>query len=169
MPISGKVWRSGKVSPVVSRTRHIVKACDERKDNKVDTLIKLSLLYEEDRKGATSAQVADVVELMRKVTELEKELGEKGLLLQTLLSFDDKKATLPSKVEKMRTATTQLQLETDAVPIVKNDISELHGKAKDVVAEGTALKRLERELEAKLCKNSKHAMAVKMFEDAVKN
>lgn len=41
----------------------------------------MRLFYEESRKVAAPVQVADVVELRRRVTELERELKEKELQL----------------------------------------------------------------------------------------
>lgn len=57
---------------VLSSMRQIVKAREERKDKPVEALTQLRLFLEERRKVAALAQVADFVELQRRVTELEK-------------------------------------------------------------------------------------------------
>lgn len=68
---------------MLSSSRQIVKARDERKDKMVNTITQLCLLYEEGRKVSASAQAAEALEFSRKVTKLEGKHGEKELQLQT--------------------------------------------------------------------------------------
>lgn len=74
------------------------------------------------------AQVTDVLELRWRVTELEGELEEKKLQLQTLTGLAEKIATLQSKVKGMRSATTCLQSEGDAVFMMMDEIRALVGR-----------------------------------------
>lgn len=69
---------------VLSPTRQIVKARDERKGKTADKRTKLHLLYKEGQKVAASAQAADVVELSRRRTKFDWELEKKKLQMQTL-------------------------------------------------------------------------------------
>lgn len=62
---------------VLSSNRETVKAHDERKDKTVNTLTKLRPLYKDGLTVAASGQVAGVVELRRRVTELGGKLEEK--------------------------------------------------------------------------------------------
>lgn len=59
-------------------------------------------------------------------------------------------ATLGLKVERMCTATTRLQLESDAVPMVMDKNEAVHNKTTSVVMEMKNLKQLDYELEAAL-------------------
>lgn len=123
--------------------RQIVQARDEWKDKTVDTLTKLCLLYEEGRRVALQVQVADFMELRWRVKELEGELEKKRLQLQTLPGLVLENATLQSKVERMRTATTPIQSEWDGFFMVKDEIRTLYNKTKGVVTEVKNLKQRE--------------------------
>lgn len=99
---------------------------------------------------AAPAQVANVLELRWRVTELGRELGEKKLQLQTILGLATEKATLRSKGEMMRTVTTHLQSENDVVLMLMDAIKAFCEKTKGVVTAVTNLKQREPDLESKL-------------------
>lgn len=79
---------------VLSSIRKILKAQDEREKRTVDTITKLCLLYEKCGKMAAPAQMADVLELWRRVTILKGVLEKKKRQLQKLPSLAEKNAVL---------------------------------------------------------------------------
>lgn len=60
------------------------------------------------------AHLGYVVELRRRVTNLEGELEGKERLKQTLPRSTDEKARLSTKIENMRSTTIQFQTESEA-------------------------------------------------------
>lgn len=144
---------------VLSSTRQIGRARDERKGKTVEQLTKLRVLYKEGQKVAALAQAADVAELRRRVTWLEGDLEAKILPLKTLPGLAEENATLRLKVERMRTATTHLQSESHAVFMVTDQIRVLCDNMEGAMTEETNPKQQELELKAKLRQNSKYATA----------
>lgn len=104
------------------------------------TLTNLRQLYGDGRKVAAPAQAADIVELTWREIELEGEPEEKELQMQTLPGSAKENETLRSKVKRMRTAATRLQLESEAVFMVMEDILVLRDKKNHLGTEVTNLK-----------------------------
>lgn len=127
----------------------------------MDTLTKPCLFHREDGKVVALGQAADLVELRWRVIELEEELEMKRLQLQTSEGLVEENATLQSKAERMRTATTHIQSESDAVFMLMDKIWGLFNKKKGVVTKVKNLKQRDLDLEAELYQSSQHATAAK--------
>lgn len=132
---------------MLSTIQQIANLRDERKDETVDILTRLHLLYKKSQKVATPTQDADVVELRWRVTNSKRVQDVKELQLQTLPDLAQGIATLQLKAKKMHTATTRLKSDSDAVLIIMDKIWRLFNKTIGVIAKKTNLTERELELE----------------------
>lgn len=89
--------------------------------------------------------------------------------MQRLPGLAKENATLQLKVEKMRSTTTQLQSENEAIFVVTEERKMLRNQTRMVVINVTALKKHNLELETELSSKCEHAAAANMREDAVKS
>lgn len=144
----------GEVSKGTETNLKDVSSAFERKEKTVDLHTKLCLLYEGGLRVVLPVQVALVVELSRRVTELGGKFDGKELQLQVLSCLAEEKAFLRSKVTRVRTAMTGLQSESDAVVMVMDKIRPFSTKTKDVGKKIKNLRKQRHELKVEWRKSS---------------
>lgn len=91
----------------------------------------------------------------------------KKLQMQALREWDEENTTPQSKVENLRLKANRLQLESEAIFMLMEELHTLQNQREEVVNVVTALKDRKLETKAELRQNSKHPAVSKMREDAM--